>query len=67
MNGMGESREGDFENDPQMSALCRGWRVAPLTETRSAGEDSGWKGEDTRSGLRRHPAKESFRNLNAAT
>lgn len=24
VNGVGESREGDLENDPQMSALCGG-------------------------------------------
>lgn len=40
VNGMGEGRGGDLENNPQTSALCRGWRVAPLTEMRNAVVDS---------------------------
>lgn len=37
MHWMGEGREGGSKNDPQVSELCRGWRVAPFTETRNAG------------------------------
>lgn len=40
VNGMGEGGEGDLENNPQTSALCREWRVAPFTEMRNAVVDS---------------------------
>lgn len=55
----GGSREGGFENDPQVSALCGGWRGTQLTETRSTRVGCVWKQEDTPSGLCRDPAEES--------
>lgn len=39
MNRMGEGRKEDCKNDPQMSALCRGWRHHSLRQE-TLGEDS---------------------------
>lgn len=59
-----EGREGGSKNDPQVSGLCRGWRVALFTETRNAGSGlSVWKwGEEAGTGL-----CESLRNLSEDT